>query len=217
MPPSESSSRYRVSGRCPARSSPVRNPSDCSCHPSKPGIRGRSRKHRRCTRPVDNARRPPPRPIHEPRWRPDDAPPPGANGRWIRTSASRRRAAGGRPWSGGRPPDQVGNGRGYTRGARLGRERLDRVDELGADAQLALQQDFLPGADRPVPRVRRGVPAEAQAAELVADLVGPCHPGDAGVAAGGELSVGGLRGASRAHGGHRCGTSAQAPEGRCEP
>jgi hypothetical protein len=51
------------------------------------------------------------------------------------------------------------------------------VDDLGSDPQLALEHDLLPGADRPVPRVRRGVPAEAEPPQLVADLVGPGRPG----------------------------------------
>ena len=70
----------------------------------------------------------------------------------------------------------------WGRQARLRRERLDRVDDLGADAQLALEDDLLPGADRPVPRMGRGVPAQPEAAELVADLVGPGRSWDADMA-----------------------------------
>jgi GNAT superfamily N-acetyltransferase len=65
-----------------------------------------------------------------------------------------------------------------------------------------------------VPRVGRGVPAETEPLQLVADLVGPSGPGDADVAAGGgKVGVGEFRSASRAHRSHRCGASAQA-EGR---
>jgi hypothetical protein len=141
---------------------------------------------------------------------------------FVALAVSRPRLRAGPGTVPGRPPGPRGRSSPWFGGlrtcgrcrARPRRERLDRVDDLGADAQLALQKDFLPGADRPVPRVRRGVPAETETAELVADLVGPGGPGDADVAAGGEFGGGGwLRGASRARGGDLCGASAQAARG----
>jgi hypothetical protein len=140
----------------------------------------------------------------------------------IRLAAGRSGLGAGPGAVPGRPPRPAAHARSRFAGLQASRgyraryhgERLDRVDNLRADAQLALEGDLLPGADRPVPRVRRGVPAETETAELVADLVGPGGPGDADVAAGGEFGGGGwLRGASRARGGDLCGASAQAARG----